>query len=119
VDVRNIGDGAAGELLVRLQRNAHERYRPRPLNSRGILFRAAESSSAGFYDSDASLGWRNLFEKGLTIAEIPGDHYSMWKEPHLSDLSRAWKSSLDNLRGKAEAALSLSPTLLAALLCAA
>jgi len=77
-----------GGLLDRLYRNLEKSYRPRPLDSRGILFTTdssdAEKAVRAF---DGSLGWKNLFTRGLEIIPMIGDHLSMIRE-HNSTLAR-------------------------------
>jgi thioesterase domain-containing protein len=65
-------------LVERLYTKLLTSYRPRPLGSRGILFR----SESGFemYGLDDSLGWRDLFVPGLDIIPVDGDHLSMFRE---------------------------------------
>ena len=70
------------ELLARLYADIHQRYRPRRLDSRGILFQAAEGQGAQAVD--ASQGWGNLFSEGLEIILVPGDHLSMVGEHNLT-----------------------------------
>ena len=59
-------------------RHALERYRARPYPGKLTLFQTGE---AGFAED-----WRNLVDE-IEVQEVPGDHYSMLSEPHLSHLS--------------------------------
>ncbi|MBW5440514.1 amino acid adenylation domain-containing protein [Bradyrhizobium canariense] len=69
-------------LVERLYTKILGSYCPRPLDSRGILFR----SESGFEMSalDDSLGWRNLFLPGLEVVPVIGDHLSMFREHNQS-----------------------------------
>jgi len=50
-------------------------YRPRLLESRGVLFQTEPNAVLrGFDDSQ---GWNNLFSRGLEIVPVIGDHISM------------------------------------------
>jgi amino acid adenylation domain-containing protein len=92
-------------LLDRLFRNIMQSYRPYPLDSRGILFRTdstdAEQAVRAF---DDTLGWKNLFVRGLEIVPMIGDHLSMIRE-HNSTLAlemnevlkRHWSSPPDKV----------------------
>src|SRR6185369_11741291 len=72
--------GARARLYV----NMFKSYHPRPLNSRGILFRSEsldESDEERYYRRAANcLGWNNLFTGGLEIVSVPGNHYSMMRQ---------------------------------------
>ncbi|MGZ5005791.1 MAG: amino acid adenylation domain-containing protein, partial [Chthoniobacterales bacterium] len=85
-------------VFQRIWDHALRNYRPKPLDSRGVLFRAAETCYGDIHDYDGCLGWRDLFRKGLTVVEVPGDHVSMWKEPDVRTLTRLWEASLRKLR---------------------
>jgi len=63
----------------RLYKKVLESYRPRRLDSCGILFRAEKGYSSAF---DDSLGWKNLFAGDLEIIPVPGDHLSMFRHHH-------------------------------------
>ncbi len=98
-----------GWLATRLQKMLQKSYHPRPLNSRGTLFRAdSQDERAAVHGIDESLGWKNLFARGLEIIPITGDHLSIIRE-HDSVLARElgqvmerhWPSALDHDDGKA------------------
>jgi thioesterase domain-containing protein len=77
-----------GGLLDRLYRNFAKSYRPRPLDSRGILFTTDSTDTAKAVRAfDDTLGWKNLFVRGLEIVPMIGDHLSMIRE-HNSTLAR-------------------------------
>jgi pimeloyl-ACP methyl ester carboxylesterase len=77
-----------GELLRRLYETIWDSYRPRQLDSRGVLFRADSIDEYSVVrEFDASLGWENLFTQGLEIIPIVGNHLSMYREQD-SNLAR-------------------------------
>ncbi|MGZ5005149.1 MAG: hypothetical protein ACXWG7_06310, partial [Chthoniobacterales bacterium] len=88
-----------------------------PLATHGVLFRAHVTIYGDVHDYDGCLGWRDLFRKGLTVVEVPGDHVSMWKEPDVRTLTRLWEASLRKLRAATTAVLCSAPTVLAAVAC--
>jgi thioesterase domain-containing protein len=45
---------------------------------------------------DYSLGWADLFGKGLDIIQVTGDHFTMMREhPHDQNLAREMSDALD------------------------
>jgi thioesterase domain-containing protein len=66
-------------LLKTIYTHARRTYSPRPLNCRGIFFRAAPEGDAHqvAHARDDSLGWRKLFIKGVKIVPVPGGHIGM------------------------------------------
>ncbi|MDQ6911444.1 MAG: amino acid adenylation domain-containing protein [Verrucomicrobiota bacterium] len=76
-----------------VQRN----YSPQILDTPGVLFRAKTTIYGDIHDHDGCLGWRGLFSEGLEVVEVPGGHLSIWVEPHIHALTRAWQDSLGQL----------------------
>jgi amino acid adenylation domain-containing protein len=77
------------ELIVRIWTHALKRYRPKKLTNSGVLFRAEISLYRKEIDYDGCLGWSSFFTKPLRVADIPGNHDSMWREPDLQVLGKA------------------------------
>ena len=86
------------EVIDRVWRHALRRYTPRTLPCRGVLFRAQECVYTEKQDYDGCLGWKGHFSRGLEVVQVPGDHWSMWKEPHAESLRKAWEAVLDGQR---------------------
>ena len=86
------------EVFDRIWLHALRRYRPRRVATRGFLFRAQQPTYGEKRDYDGCLGWSRLFEGGLEVTEVPGDHWTMWKEPNASALGHSMKKSLKALR---------------------
>jgi len=57
-------------------------YDPRPLDCRGVLFRTDADTHQMMRGFDDSNGWSRLFERGLEIVPIVGDHLSMIRQHH-------------------------------------
>jgi acetoacetyl-CoA synthetase len=79
--------------IKRVYARATRFYRLRPLDCRGVLFRANPRRESLASAVDGSLGWNELFVKGLEIKQMSGDHVSMVKQhPHnlalASEMSR-------------------------------
>lgn len=85
------------EFIDRIWKHSLKHYRPLRLATRGILFRAQQSNYSEVQNYDGCLGWRGLFADGLEIIEVPGDHFSMWKEPQIRTLGKIWDKSLEKL----------------------
>jgi amino acid adenylation domain-containing protein len=60
---------------------------------KGTLFRAKKLSF--FENYDPHLWWGDTFQGGLEIIDVPGDHFSMMKEPHVRALGEALQACLD------------------------
>jgi thioesterase domain-containing protein len=83
-------------LINRLYDNSLRSYRLRRLDCRGVLFRADRSEDCPSAKLDYSLGWADLFGKGLDIVQVTGDHYTMMREhPHDQNLAREMSAALD------------------------
>jgi thioesterase domain-containing protein len=83
-------------LVERVYMNAVRSYRLRRLDCRGILFRADPKDERPARSLDGSLGWDNLFSRGLEIIEVPGDHMTtMLREPYNLTLARGMNELLD------------------------
>jgi thioesterase domain-containing protein len=83
-------------LIERLYDNSLRSYRVRPLDCRGVLFRADRSEDCPTVNVDDSLGWAGLFGKGLDIIQVTGDHFTMMREnPHDQNLARDMSDALE------------------------
>ena len=59
---------------------ATRRYRPRPWDGRMTLLRTAGAEPR-------DLGWGALAAGGVAVRELPGDHYSILREPRVAALA--------------------------------
>ncbi len=75
------------ETFMRLVQYARKDYQLLPINSRAVLFRARDSHAAHLHAFDPSLGWKGLFNGGLEIVEMPGDHSTMLLHSNLPGLA--------------------------------
>jgi len=83
-------------LIERLYDNSQRSYKLRRLDCRGVLFRADRMEDCPSAKVDYSLGWTDLFGKGLEIIQVTGDHYTMMREhPHDQNLAREMSAALD------------------------
>ncbi len=58
-------------------------YVPQPYSQALALFKAAEQSDAN--PQDETLGWSELV-KDIQLHEVPGNHLSLLKQPHVQVL---------------------------------
>jgi amino acid adenylation domain-containing protein len=86
------GDALRLAGVYRANARAAARYRPAPMDRGGATAVAivAEESTAA-----AGLGrWRELLPGGLAVERVPGDHYSIFREPNVGALARAFERRL-------------------------
>jgi amino acid adenylation domain-containing protein len=64
----------------------------RPYPGKLNLFRAADIPN--FADMDATLGWGAIAQGGVEVSFVPGDHVSMFKNPHNLSLAQSLQQEL-------------------------
>lgn len=97
IAVGDLNSEVPWEIVNRIWTHAFQRYRTQSLAARGVLFRAKENFFHEKRNYDGCLGWRRYFSQGVRVLSIPGDHFSIWKEPDLISLARACSSALAEL----------------------
>ncbi|ATB48289.1 non-ribosomal peptide synthetase [Corallococcus macrosporus] len=75
-------------------------YRPGPLRCPVLLLRAKDARRA--YAVDPSHGWAPWLPSGLTVEDVPGDHYSALRPPHVETLARRLAEHVDAATGGQE-----------------
>ena len=86
-DLRRHLDVFAANLAARRD------YVPRTYSGRVTLLESAEPPKAG--DAAGGLAWEALALGGLERGVVPGDHYSMLREPRVRQLARSLAERLD------------------------
>ncbi|MDF2434356.1 MAG: hypothetical protein JWP44_3987 [Mucilaginibacter sp.] len=82
-------------LIVNEKYNkAFKDYNLAPVNNTIYLFKAERQTY--FVDDFKYLGWDKFAKKGIKVFEIPGDHNSMLKQPHVAAFGRTLQHALDN-----------------------
>lgn len=82
--------------IERLYDNSLRSYVLRPIDCRGVLFRADRSEDCPAATADLSLGWADLFGQDFEIVQASGDHFTMMREPpHDQALARQMSETLD------------------------
>ena len=71
-------------------------YKFRPYPGRVAVFRTTKLPG----EAPPDLGWGGLVEGGLAVYEVPGDHESMLREPHVLHLGEQLKACLDEAYGR-------------------
>jgi thioesterase domain-containing protein/acyl carrier protein len=77
---------------------AARQYTPQPYAGQATLFRARDTPA--IFLVDPTLGWSELVEH-LQIREVPGDHATLLREPHLPALAGELKTCLEEARNAA------------------
>ena len=70
-------------------------WRPNPLDASGVLFRTKFPGEDMLFGFDFAHGWGELFDRGLEIIQIPGDHISMVGDENIAELAGQINSVLD------------------------
>ncbi len=99
-------------LINRLYDNSLRSYKLRRLDCRGVLFRAERTDDCPTTNVDLSLGWADLFGKGLDIIEVTGDHFTMMREhPHDQGLAQEMSDALERHCAKPAQRATQSPAI--------
>ncbi|MDZ8184118.1 MAG: amino acid adenylation domain-containing protein [Nostoc sp. ChiSLP02] len=66
------------------------------------LFRAKEEiihdfESSEFHTDDLLLGWGKYSSQPIKVIEVPGDHFSIFVEPHIQELAKTLRVCIDNV----------------------
>jgi amino acid adenylation domain-containing protein len=69
-----------------------EKYQPRKLAGSMTIFRSSREPAGRFLDP--KLGWAGFAEGGVEVTTVPGDHFSIFKEPGISVIARHIQTSL-------------------------
>jgi thioesterase domain-containing protein len=74
-------------------------YVPQVYPNQITLLRASEKithdfESLEFHSDDPLLGWGKYSEQPLKVIEVPGNHFSMFTEPHVQKLAQQLKRCL-------------------------
>jgi thioesterase domain-containing protein len=73
-------------------------YRAAAYNGEVTLFTAQERLIHG---PEPLAAWSNLARAGVQVCDIPGNHYSIFRHPHVQTLAQQLKASLTRESAKA------------------
>ena len=102
----------AGKEPWRIQYRTVFGYRPGPCDSPVVLFRSPVSLQRGSVSlqkgwfRDLQLGWGPVARGGLTDYEMPGEHDTMFLEPHAQRLAALWKECAQRVSAAGKGACS-------------
>ena len=90
------GESELDRLLEIFTRNslALNSYRPRPIHQRIVLFPAA----SGQAPEQLAAQWSSLTTVGLEVYPVSGDHYTILKPPHVSEITSLLAHHLELMR---------------------
>ncbi|MCU0533550.1 MAG: condensation domain-containing protein [Hydrococcus sp. Prado102] len=101
---RSLPQHLSKELVAEANMQAKRGYRAQVYPGRVTLMRASEPASfkrpylptsEDWYNRDPQQGWGGIISGGLEIHDVPGDHYSIFHEPHVQVLAQKLKTCLD------------------------
>lgn len=104
---RPVGD-VPWEIWENIYYKAGDEYQFQPVETRGVLFRTQHSEKAYLYPVYADLGWSGFFHQGFQIVEVPGDHFSLLKDPEVVTLAQRFRECLEKLRSRHSSSASPS-----------
>jgi thioesterase domain-containing protein len=101
--------GQSGSRLVRALARVHvanlrslEAYQPQPYAGPVHVFRAHDEIEGGLAPAwlqqarqDPGLGWAGLAVGEMQLIEVPGNHLTLVRPPHVMALARALRTSLE------------------------
>jgi len=92
--------GSIFHAIPTFLKNTHEinsfaarNYRVRPISDKLTLFRASKQAGESVPPDN---GWGAIFEKGIEIHEIPGDHWQVLSEPGIDVLAQSIRDCLSH-----------------------
>jgi len=88
------GNDVPTGVLSRIFSVVRKQYQCRPVEARGALFRARDDRFSQLRIANGTHGWDGLFERGLEIVDIPGDHLTMLADANLPHVANAIQKCL-------------------------
>jgi amino acid adenylation domain-containing protein len=87
--------------LFKAHVQAMRNYTPLVYEQSITLFRAKEEiihdfESPEFHSDDPLLGWGKCSSQPIQVMEVPGDHFSIFIEPHIQELAKKLRVCIDN-----------------------
>lgn len=87
--------------LFKVHVQAMRDYVPQIYPQQITLFKANEEithdfESSEFHTDDPLLGWGKCSNQPIQVVEVPGDHFSIFVEPHIQELATQLRICIDN-----------------------
>jgi thioesterase domain-containing protein/acyl carrier protein len=95
----DVGEARRLARVIEANVEALYAYRPVPLDTRVLFFRAAERRTVD--PPRPELPWIELGRGGTETVVVPGDHESMHRPPHVAEMAGHLRRRLDATRGAA------------------
>jgi amino acid adenylation domain-containing protein len=87
---------------------AADQYRPKPWHGRLTLFRTALQPDARL---PWDLGWAPLAKEGVEVCDLPGDHWTIFREPNIFVLAKQLREHLESPHAEPELSRDLTEQL--------
>jgi len=97
------------ELVAEANMQAKSGYKAQVYPGRVTLFRASQPASFSklylptsedWYNRNLQHGWSEVVGEGLDIHDVPGDHFSIFEEPHVQVLAEKLRACLNEVQTK-------------------
>jgi thioesterase domain-containing protein/acyl carrier protein len=104
---RTVPATLARALVAEANMQAKKAYHPQIYSGQITLFRASEPSTftklylptpQDWENRDPQHGWNGLASDGLAIHDIPGDHFSLFQEPHVQTLAKKLQQIIQSIK---------------------
>ncbi|MDC3954536.1 type I polyketide synthase [Polyangium jinanense] len=99
-----VGESERQLRIFRAHLSSVAAYVPSPYDGPVTLLRAQESARSqartGVSPDDPSLGWQTVCTQTVRVLDVPGDHYTMFLAPCVTETARALRQVLDELDGR-------------------
>jgi thioesterase domain-containing protein len=96
-------------LIEQVYKHISKTYRPKPLNAKGVLFRAEPMDEVIRGTIGEDLGWAGAFGGGLEIIPVKGDHLSMIRSAeHNTVLAQKTRDTLNRIKSFHQSAAVLA-----------
>jgi acyl-CoA synthetase (AMP-forming)/AMP-acid ligase II/thioesterase domain-containing protein/acyl carrier protein len=95
----DIGEGSLARAMrdvLRANSEALSNYVPRAYPGRIVLLLSSESPDRSFYDG--RLGWSEMAAGGLEVHVVPGDHETLFSEPHVMVMAEKLRACLQRVQ---------------------
>lgn len=106
---RPLPQNLRNELVAEANMQAKRGYKTQLYPGCVTLFRASQPASFSklylptsedWYNRNPQHGWSEVVGGGLEIYDVPGDHFSMFEEPHVQVLAEKLRTCLDEAQTK-------------------
>jgi amino acid adenylation domain-containing protein len=67
-------------------------YEPKPIKGRLTIFRSSSEPAGRFLDPN--LGWGEMSEDGVDLIVVPGDHFTVFKDPGASIIAKGIEAAI-------------------------